>query len=321
MSELVVIGAGAFGSALAVALSRDGTKVTLWGRDTKAMDAMRVSRSNPRLPGVHLSEDITVTSDLSMIGHDGPLLIATPMQTLHDMLGQIDDPLTGRAIVACCKGIDLKSHKGPSTLIAEAKPNAIPAILTGPSFAADIARGLPTALTLACANKTVGPALQHQLSKQMLRLYWSEDVIGAELGGALKNVIAIAAGACIGKGLGDSARAALMTRGLAEMLRFSGHFGAHNQTMMGLSGFGDLALTCTSEQSRNFRFGASLGRGEAFDASVTVEGVATAQAVTEIAQDIGLDMPISQAVCAISTGKTSVLEALQSLLSRPLKKE
>ncbi|WP_417242174.1 NAD(P)H-dependent glycerol-3-phosphate dehydrogenase [Celeribacter sp.] len=321
MSELVVIGAGAFGSALAVALSRDGTKVTLWGRDANAMAKMRSSRINPRLPDVHLSDDITVTSDLSAIGTAGPILIATPMQTLHDMLGQIADPLVGRPVIACCKGIDLKSHKGPSTLVAEAKPDAIPAILTGPSFAADIARGLPTALTIACAHADVGHALQHQLSKQMLRLYLSDDVIGAELGGALKNVIAIATGACIGNGLGDSARAALMTRGLSEMLRFSAHFGARNQTMMGLSGFGDLALTCTSDQSRNFRFGAALGRGDSFDPSVTVEGVATAQAVTEIAQGIGLDMPISQAVCAISTGAISVTEALQSLLSRPLKKE
>ncbi|MEN8837731.1 MAG: NAD(P)H-dependent glycerol-3-phosphate dehydrogenase [Celeribacter marinus] len=321
MSELVVIGAGAFGTALAVAMSRDGTRVSLWGRDVGAMADMRASRINPRLPNVKLPDEIKVTSDLSDIGKTGPILIATPMQTLHNMLGQINDPLAERPVIACCKGIDLKTHQGPSKLISNAKPDAIAAVLTGPSFAADIARGLPTALTLACADEGVGLALQHQLSKPILRLYLSGDVIGAELGGALKNVIAIAAGACIGSGLGESARAALMTRGLAEMLRFSNHFGAQTQTMMGLSGFGDLALTCTSNQSRNFQFGAALGRAEAFDKSVTVEGVATAQAVVEIANETGLDMPISHAVCDISTGNASVSEALQSLLARPLKKE
>ena len=192
------------------------------------------------------------------------------------------------------------------------------AVLTGPSFAADIAKGLPTALTLA---STDGDALQRLLSTPDLRLYRSTDVIGAELGGALKNVIAIAAGVVIGAGLGDSARAALMTRGYAEMARLAMALGARAETLAGLSGFGDLVLTCTSTQSRNFRFGQSLGADAAFDPAVTVEGIATAKAVSNLAKTMQVDMPITQMIAALIDRKLSLSAAVSALMSRPLKPE
>ena len=192
---------------------------------------------------------------------------------------------------------------------------------TGPSFAADIARGLPTALTLACSDDVAGAMLLDALSTPALRLYRTTDTIGAELGGALKNVVAIAAGVVIGAGLGDSARAALMTRGFAEMNRLAQSLGARAETLAGLSGLGDLVLTCTSLQSRNFRFGSALGAGDAFDPSVTVEGAATAKAVSILAKQRGIDMPVATMVAALVTGTISVEDAVAALLARPLKKE
>ncbi|AWI82238.1 glycerol-3-phosphate dehydrogenase [Alloyangia pacifica] len=316
-----VLGAGAFGTALAVALAQDGRKVMLWGRDADTMGAMAQSRQTARLPGVTLPEGIEVTADLARASTAETLLLAVPMQTLSSVLGSIAQPLEGQKLVACCKGIDLATGEGPSHVIAHAKPGALPAILTGPSFAADIARGLPTALTLACADAEAGMVLQHVLSTKTLRLYRSTDVTGAEVGGALKNVMAIACGACIGAGFGDSARAALMTRGFAEMTRLAVHLGAKSETITGLSGLGDLALTCTSELSRNYRYGQALGRAEGFDPSVTVEGAATARAVAALAARDGLPMPVSGVVAALTEGTVTIAEALEELLSRPLKEE
>ena len=288
---------------------------------SEAMAQLATTRLSPHLPGVDLPCGIVVTPDLAQAAQYRTLLLAVPMQSLSDLLGALDAPLDGARLVACCKGIDLATGTGPSTVITRAKPQALPAVLTGPSFAADIARGLPTALTLACADAQAGHDLQHQLSTRSLRLYRTTDVTGAELGGALKNVIAIACGACIGAGLGDSARAALMTRGFAEMTRLAAHFGARPETLAGLSGLGDLALTCTSDLSRNYRFGQALGQGQAFDPRVTVEGAATARAVTRLAARDGLSMPISAVVAALAAGEATVSEALDELLSRPLKEE
>jgi glycerol-3-phosphate dehydrogenase (NAD(P)+) len=206
-------------------------------------------------------------------------------------------------------------------IITEEVPSAQAAILTGPSFAADIARGLPTALTLAVADDTVAKDLQKQLTTSTLRLYRTTDTIGAELGGALKNVVAIACGTAMGAGMGESARAALMTRGYAEMKRMAEYRGADPDTLAGLSGFGDLTLTCTSEGSRNYRLGLSLGRGEDFDAGTTVEGAATARAVAQVAKDAELDMPITMAVAGLLDKTLDVKTAVHSLLTRPLKEE
>ncbi|RDW12486.1 NAD(P)H-dependent glycerol-3-phosphate dehydrogenase, partial [Paracoccus thiocyanatus] len=215
----------------------------------------------------------------------------------------------------------LATLTGPSALIAAASPQARVAVLTGPSFAADIARGLPTALTLACADAGTAEALQRQLSTATLRLYRSTDVTGAELGGALKNIIAIAAGAAIGAGYGDSARASIVTRGFAEMLRLATALGARPETLPGLSGLGDLVLTCTSEQSRNFRYGLALGSGRDFAPGTTVEGAATARAVTALAERLGIEMPISNLVAGLAQGSIAMEHALDFLLNRPLKEE
>ena len=317
-----IVGAGAFGTALAVALGQAGREVTLWARDAGQVEKMARTRANAaRLPGVELPETVTVTAEIGDLRGCEAVLLSVPMQTLAGFLALHRGALDGLPLVACCKGIDLETGRGPTAIIAETCPNAIPAILTGPSFAADIARGLPTALTLACADTDTGARLQTLLSTPTLRLYRSADTRGAELGGALKNVIAIAAGVVIGAGLGDSARAALMTRGFAEMVRFAQANGAETETLSGLSGLGDLVLTCTSELSRNFRFGRALGRGEGFDPAVTVEGAATARAVSGIAGRLDFEMPITTMVAALIDGRCSIEEAAQALLARPLKEE
>ncbi|MDA7966644.1 NAD(P)H-dependent glycerol-3-phosphate dehydrogenase [Ruegeria sp.] len=316
-----VLGSGAFGTALAISLAGNGP-VTLWARSKEQARLMQDTRENAtRLPGVPLPANLTVMANLPEAAANNVLLLAIPMQKLHAALDQHAEALTGKTLVACCKGIELTSGLGPVSVIRQAIPDAQPALLTGPSFADDIAHGLPTALTLACENADLGEALQEELTTANLRLYRTTDTVGAELGGALKNVMAIACGAAIGAGLGDSARAALMTRGFAEMQRFAAMRGAQVETLMGLSGLGDLVLTCSSELSRNYRFGLSLGLNRPFDSATTVEGVATARAMADIARAEGLDMPISTTVAELSHGAYSVTDAIQTLLNRPLKEE
>lgn len=316
-----VLGSGAFGTALAISLAGN-RPVTLWSRSVEQAQHMQDSRENTaRLPNVVLPDRITVTGDIQDAVAADVLLLAVPMQKLRAALTEHTSVLVGKTLVACCKGIELTSGLGPLSVIRQAIPDARPALLTGPSFADDIARGLPTALTLACADADLNKTLQSELTTANLRLYRTTDVIGAELGGALKNVMAIGCGAAIGAGLGDSARAALMTRGFAEMQRFALMRGARPDTLMGLSGLGDLVLTCSSELSRNYRFGLSLGQNRPFDTHTTVEGVATARAMAEIAAAEGLDMPISAAVADLSHGTYSVAQAIQTLLNRPLKEE
>ena len=313
-----IIGAGAFGTALAIALGREGRCIVLWARDASQVAEMQETRRNTaRLPGVILPETVTVTADRAALSGADALLLSLPMQALGGFLVQTGADLQSPWLVACCKGVDLRTLKGPAELLRRARPDLGAAILTGPSFAADIARGLPTALTLAGGDE----ALQHLLSTPTLRLYRSDDVTGAELGGALKNVVAIAAGIVIGAGLGDSARAALMTRGYAEMLRLALALGARAETLAGLSGLGDLVLTCTSAQSRNFRFGQALGSGQGFDPKITVEGAATAKAVSNMARTMNIDMPITAMVAALIDQKITLPQAIQALLSRPLKQE
>ena len=320
MTRITVAGAGAFGTALALALS--GTReVTLWGRDTAGMEDMARTRTNPRLPGVTLSSNLTLASDPSALAGADVVLLAIPAQALRSFLAEHVAALADKPLIACGKGLDLQTLAGPSAAIARMLPSATPLVLTGPSFAADIARGLPTALTLACADTSEGERLQALLSTAVLRLYRTTDLVGAELGGALKNVIAIACGACIGGGFGESARAALLTRGFAEMRRLAQACGAEESTLMGLSGLGDLVLTATSEGSRNMRYGLALGRGESFDKAVTVEGVATARAARDLGARLGIDLPVTQAVAALVEGRVGVGEALRRLLDRPLRAE
>jgi len=316
-----VAGAGAFGTALSVALALDGKHIQLWARDAQAADEIEATRSNPKLPDIKLPMNITCSGSLDPLLACETILLAIPAQTLPAFLTTHKDALAGKNLVACCKGIDLTRMTGPASTIADLVPSAVPAMLTGPSFAADIARGLPTALTLACADDTQGEALQTLLSTASLRLYRTADTIGAELGGALKNVMAIASGVAAGARLGESAQAALITRGYPEMQRLAIALGAQPETLSGLSGFGDLVLTCTSDQSRNYRYGYALGRGTEFDAKTTVEGAATARAVKQLADKLGLDMPICNVVADLTKGTTDVPTALNALLSRPLKEE
>ena len=316
-----IVGAGAFGCALAVVMAEAGREVALWARSPDQVRLLQTTRRNAaHLPGIHLPQTVTVTAEIADLRRAEVLLLCVPMQglgavlTAHPWLG-VTQP-----VVACCKGIDLATLRGPVQLIRAIRPRADAAILTGPGFAADIARGLPTALTLGC-DAALGPGLQALLSTPTLRLYRTDDIIGAELGGALKNVVAIAAGVVIGAGLGDSARAALMTRGYAEMVRIADHLGARHDTLAGLSGFGDLVLTCTSAQSRNFRFGMALGQTRSFDRSVTVEGVATATAVLGLAATAGIEMPVTAMVDALASGGITLEDAIAALMTRPLKQE
>lgn len=319
--KIGIAGGGAFGTALGVALALDGNDIQLWARDKTAVTLMQSDRRNPKLPDITLPENLSCSADLVPLFACDTILIAIPAQTLPAFLTAHADALAGKNLVACCKGIDLTRMTGPASTIRDLVPNAVPVMLTGPSFAADIARGLPTALTIACADDQQGEILQTALSTASLRLYRTTDVIGAELGGALKNVLAIASGVAMGARLGESARAALITRGFPEMQRLALALGAQPETLSGLSGFGDLVLTCTSDQSRNYRYGFALGRGDAFDANTTVEGAATACAVQQLAAKLKIDMPICTVVADLTTGKTDVASALNALLSRPLKEE
>lgn len=318
--SISVIGAGAFGTALAISMAHAGTAVTLWARNPEHAAEMNTFRENKsRLPGITLPEKVTVTDTMSKALAE-TMLLAVPMQKIRGLLSETPE-LNGRLLVACCKGVELGTEFGPVAVIRDCDPKATPAILTGPSFAADIARGLPTALTLAIEDDTLGKSLQQSLTTPNLRIYRTTDTVGAELGGALKNIIAIACGAAMGAGLGESARAALMTRGYAEMQRMAQTLGAHPDTLAGLSGFGDLTLTCTSDQSRNYRFGVSLGRDEPFDPSVTVEGAATARAVQGRAKHMNIDMPITDAVVGMIDHNMKIAQAVEMLLSRPPKEE
>ena len=316
--NVAVLGAGAFGTALAITLA-EKQPVTLWARDLRDMGLARENKS--RLPGCPFPDPLNVTADITMAATADILLIAVPMQELRKTLRFNQILRSAGTLVACCKGRELETGLGPIAVITQEAPDASVALLTGPSFAADIARGLPTALTLACSNDDLGKTLQETLTTSNLRLYRTTDTVGAELGGALKNIIAIACGVAIGAGLGESARAALMTRGFAEMQRLADHFGADPGTLSGLSGFGDLALTCTSAQSRNYRLGLSIGEGTAFDGSTTVEGASTAIAMQELARAKTLDLPITAAVAALLEKRLDVPSAMASLLARPLKEE
>lgn len=314
-----VIGAGAFGTALAITQAAAGRRVTLWARNPEQAAAMNQLRENrSRLPGVPLPDGLTVTDDFDAAAAAPVILLAVPTQSLRSVLGGRGAALGGRMLVACSKGVELGTGLLPAEIASACAPQAHTAVLTGPSFAIDIAQGKPTALTLA----TTAPdaeALQGALSTRNLRLYLSDDPTGAQLGGALKNVVAIAAGITMGAGLGESARAALMTRGFAEIARFAESRAAQTATLWGLSGFGDLVLTCTSEKSRNYRYGLAIGGGQQPDDRQTVEGVMTAHA---IAAGSGHDaLPVTCMVSALLKGDVALADAIELLLTRPLKRE
>lgn len=317
--SIAVLGAGAFGTSLAIALSRGGAPVTLWTRDPDVAAKMQAERrSGPRLPGHDLPESLLATGEADAFSCE-ILLVAVPMQTLTTFVRDL--PVGNGALVACCKGIDRMTGLGPVASMEASRPGAMTAILTGPSFAVDIASGLPTALVLAARKESTAAYLQNALTRPTLRIYRTTDVAGAELGGALKNVVALAAGMAIGAGFGDSARASVISRGFAEMRRYALRKGANSDTIQGLSGLGDLVLTCTSEKSRNFTAGVAYGSGKRPDSSATVEGLATAGAVLRDGQLLGLDLPLIEAVSAVIDGRLDISTAIETLLARPVGKE
>jgi glycerol-3-phosphate dehydrogenase (NAD(P)+) len=319
-----VAGAGAWGMALANAAAAAGRTVILWGRDEDRMRGVATTRRSDRLPGVDIARAVEATSDLKDLGRCDAILVAAPAQASRDMALRLATAPGSAPLVTCAKGVERGTHAFMTEVLAEAAPGRRTAILSGPSFAADVAAGLPTAVTLASADEDLARALCDALRGPTLRLYHSTDVRGVEIGGAAKNVLAIACGVAAGRGLGASAVAALIARGFAELRRFGEAFGARGSTLMGLSGLGDLVLTCSSAQSRNFAFGQALGRGESAaeaGAGGLVEGQFTALALTELARERGIDMPIADCVQGLIEGSLDVKAAVSALLTRPPKGE
>ena len=321
IQNISVLGGGAWGTALAQNCARAGRRVTLWEFDAGNAAYLAEKRESRFLPGVRLEQAITVTSDLAQAARADAILLVVPAQALRSVVTALAPLLAGRIpLIACAKGIEHGTRKFMTEIIAECAPRAVPAILSGPSFAADVARGLPTAVTVAAPDAAVAAALARAMNTHTFRPYHSTDTRGVELGGATKNVLAIACGSVNGRELGASALAALTTRGFAELVRFGTAYGARTETMMGLSGLGDLILTCSTPQSRNFSFGVALGKGQP-PAGKLAEGVFTAPVLLEMARAKGVEMPIAAAVAAVLAQKMSVDEAIESLLTRPLKAE
>jgi glycerol-3-phosphate dehydrogenase (NAD(P)+) len=317
-----VIGAGAWGTALAGVAARAGRDVVLYARSSESAAQIAATRANSKLSGARLEDGIDVTGDIARAAHADIILIATPAQNLREAVTLLAPHLAkATPVIACAKGIERGTHKFMTEVIAETAPDATPAILSGPSFAQDVARGLPTAVTLAAKDEELASALVQALGSATFRPYHTTDVRGVEIGGAAKNVLAIAAGIVVARKLGASAQAALTTRGFSELVRLGRACGARSETMAGLSGLGDLILTCSSPQSRNFALGVALGRGEAAPRDKLAEGEFTAPVLIELAASQNVDMPVSNAVAAILRGATTIDEAIESLLTRPFKAE
>jgi len=322
--HIAIVGAGAWGTALANVIASAGRNVLIAARDRAGAETLAEGREGPRLPGVRLDERIGVAPLAAEVGRYDAILLAVPSQQLRDAARVIAPELrAGTPVIACAKGIERGTHKFMTEVIAETAPAALPAILSGPSFAEDVARGLPAAVTLATRDEATAVALTRVLGSAAFRPYHSTDVRGVEIGGAAKNVLAIAAGIVAGRGLGASAAAALVTRGFAELLRFGRAFGARPETLVGLSGLGDLILTCSSAQSRNYSFGIALGKGQSPSAlgDTLAEGVFTAPVLLEMADAQAIDMPIVSAVVSILDGRASVDEATETLMTRPFRAE
>jgi glycerol-3-phosphate dehydrogenase (NAD(P)+) len=318
-ARVTVIGAGAWGTALANVAARAGARVTLIARDAATAAAMNEKRQSARLPGVTLESGITITADTAPTGDAEAILVVVPAQTLRASLAPLKvKPAT--PVIACAKGIEQHTGRAMTEVIADVLPAARPAILSGPSFAADVGRGLPTAVTLASSDENLARELGLALGLPTFRIYHTDDVRGVEIGGAAKNVYAIAAGMVTGRKLGASAVAALTTRSFAELVRFGRAFGARTETLMGLSGLGDLILTCSSPQSRNYSYGLGLAQGARPEGKLA-EGAFTASALVAKAKTKDIEMPIATAVTAVLEGKVSVDAAIEGLLTRPFRAE
>lgn len=326
MAVVAVLGAGAWGTALACAIARAPVTVRLWGRDPAAMGRIAAARENAtHLPGVALAPPIVVTADLSAALDAADVLVAAvPAQALGSLLAALQGQApAGVPLVIAAKGLERSTGRFLSQVAADSLPSNPPAVLSGPSFAADVGRGRPTAVTLAAATLPEAARLGDLMGSPTFRLYHSDDRRGVEIGGAAKNVLAIACGIAHGRGLGASAGAALVARAFAELSRFGRRFGARPDTLAGLSGLGDLVLTCGSAQSRNFAFGEALGRGAApsEDHRGVIEGVWTADVLVRLADAHGVDLPICRSVAAVLDGSLGIAESIERLMARPLKAE
>ena len=320
-----VIGGGAWGTALAQVAAAGGRKCLLWALETEVVEPINDRHENSVfLPGIGLANGVRATSNLADLATCDALLVVTPAQHMRAVLEQL--PGGDKPLILCAKGIEEKSGALLHDVAREVCPSAHIAVLSGPTFAHEVARGLPTAVTLAAHDSSLAEQLRERLAQPAFRIYVSDDVAGAEIGGAVKNVLAIACGVVEGKGLGQNARAALISRGFAEMTRFGLACGARRETLAGLSGLGDLVLTCSSTSSRNYSLGKGLGEGKSpaellADRRTVAEGAFTAPVLARLARDKGVDMPIVDAVAALIAGRSSVDEVLSGLLSRPPRAE
>jgi glycerol-3-phosphate dehydrogenase (NAD(P)+) len=322
-----ILGAGAWGTALALAATRAGRSVTLWShRADQAAEIAKTGRNAAYLPAIELVKEIHPTAEIGDLKGSAALLLAVPAQAVRRVVHALG-PVAGKApIIICAKGIERGSGLRLTEIVADMLPKSPVAVLSGPSFASEVANGLPTAVTIASSDAGLAQRLTQMLGSRSFRPYPSDDPIGVELGGAAKNVLAIACGIAIGRALGDNARAALITRGLAEMTRFAVALGGRASTLSGLAGMGDLVLTCSSQQSRNLSFGTAVGQGKPIaellgEGQKLVEGVATAAALTVLAKRSGVEMPIASAVDAVLHQGLDVGEAVTALLSRPFRSE
>ncbi len=321
--RVAVLGGGAWGTALALAMLRAGHAVRLWAREENTVAALNRGENPAYLPGIALDTGIAATTDMAaaLAGADCVLAV-TPAQSLRGVLASARPPMPkGIPLVLCAKGIERETGALLSTIASKALPDNPTAALSGPSFATDVAKGLPTAVVVAARDEELAADLAARFSAENLRCYSSDDLVGVEIGGALKNVFAIAAGAVTGAGLGASAQAAMVTRGFVELRRIGAALGAKPETLMGLSGLGDLLLTCSSAQSRNFAYGLALGRREELAGRPLAEGVPTAAIAARIAADHAIDAPIISAVASILEGTLTIGEAVSMLMTRPLKTE
>jgi glycerol-3-phosphate dehydrogenase (NAD(P)+) len=319
--RIAVLGGGAWGTALANVTARAGRVVTLWEYEASNAEQLANKRESRFLPGLRIEDSIAVTRDLAQAANAEAILLVVPAQAVRAVAKSLGEMIaSGTPVIVCAKGIEHGTRKFMTEIVAECAPNATPAILSGPSFASDVARGLPTAVTLATHDETTATELTKALGSHTFRPYHSTDVRGVEIGGATKNVLAIGAGIVAGRGLGASAQAALTTRGFSELVRFGRAHGAKPETMMGLSGLGDLLLTCSTPQSRNFSFGVALAQNEK-PSDKLAEGALTAPVLLDMARAKNIDMPIAAAIADVLVHKMTVDGAIEWLLSRPLRAE
>ncbi|MBF0393618.1 MAG: NAD(P)-dependent glycerol-3-phosphate dehydrogenase [Alphaproteobacteria bacterium] len=328
MEHVGIVGAGAWGTALAVTATRAGRRATLWAHEPEVARAIDERHENPLyLPGVALPPEIAGTTDLAVLAGADIVVLVPPAQHLRSVCkGLAPHWRRGTPALIGAKGIEEGSFLLLTEVLAEALPEAVPAVLSGPTFAAEVARGLPTAVSVACADQALGRRMVEALGTPSFRPYWGDDPLGAQIGGAVKNVLAIACGIVAGRQLGDNARAALLTRGLAEILRLAEAKGGRRETLMGLSGLGDLILTATSTQSRNTSLGMALGEGRSLDSVLSerrtvAEGVYTARSVIGLANRLGVEMPLCEAVDAVLHRGADLDETIRGLLARPFKAE